>query len=110
LPAIQRRIGEMQTTLTAARAALHQVARAWAEQPELRLTLTPQIAAAKYLCTNAAIDASDQALRIAGGAGLTRRLPLERFYRDVRAGLTHPPSDDAALEMVGRAALDAQLA
>jgi len=61
---------------------------------------------AKYLCTNAAIAATDQALRIAGGFGLTRKLPLERYFRDARAGLTHPPQDDAALELIGRAALN----
>lgn len=105
LPAIQRRIGEIQIPLLAARSVLHQVARAWVEYPERRGTLAPHLAAAKYLCTNAAITATDHALRIAGGFGLTRRLPLERFYRDVRAGLTHPPQDDVTLEMVGRMAL-----
>ncbi|MBO9395003.1 MULTISPECIES: hypothetical protein [Caldilinea] len=28
---------------------------------------------------------------------MTSALPLERLYRDVRAGLSHPPSDDEAL-------------
>ncbi len=105
LPNIQRRVGEMQVMLSAARAVLHQSAQAWDEQPAQRATLVPQIATAKYLCTNAAVTVSDQALRIAGGFGLTRKLPLERFYRDARAGLTHPPSDDATLELVGKAAL-----
>ena len=59
-------------------------------------------AAAKYAATNAAVVATDHALRAAGGFGITRDLPLERFFRDARAGLTHPPNDDAALEMVGR--------
>jgi alkylation response protein AidB-like acyl-CoA dehydrogenase len=106
LPNIQRRVGEMQVQLDAARALLHQTARTWVEQPEQRDTLTSQIAAAKYLCTNAAVAATDQALRVAGGFGLSAKLPLERYYRDVRAGLTHPPSDDQALEMVGKAALE----
>jgi alkylation response protein AidB-like acyl-CoA dehydrogenase len=106
LPNIQRRVGEMQIQLDAARALLHQVARSWVEQPEQRDGLTPQIAAAKYLCTNAAVAATDQALRVAGGFGLSSKLPLERYYRDVRAGLTHPPSDDQALEMVGKATLE----
>jgi alkylation response protein AidB-like acyl-CoA dehydrogenase len=105
LPLIQRRVGEIQVALGGARAALYQVARAWATHPELRMSLGPQIALAKYLCTNAAVSASDQALRVAGGFGLTRQLPLERFLRDARAGLTHPPNDDAALEMLGKDAL-----
>jgi alkylation response protein AidB-like acyl-CoA dehydrogenase len=105
LPAIQGRIGEAQVALMAARSVLHDTARAWADYAEQRVDLGPQIAAAKYLCTNAAQSATDQALRVAGGFGLTRRLPLERLYRDARAGLTHPPQDEPALEMVGRAAL-----
>ncbi len=106
LPNIQRRVGEMQATLEAARAVLYQTTRAWVEQPERRGALAPAIVLAKYLCTNAAIAATDQALRIAGGFGLTRTLPLERYFRDARAGLTHPPQDDAALELIGRAALN----
>ncbi len=105
LPAIQRRIGEMQTGLLAARALLYQTAQSWVEYPDRRSQLGAQIAAAKYVCTNAAVMATDQALRAAGGFALTRKLPLERFFRDVRAGLTHPPNDDAALELVGRTAL-----
>ncbi|GAB4216577.1 MAG: acyl-CoA dehydrogenase family protein [Roseiflexaceae bacterium] len=107
LPNIQRRVGEIQVALSAARTYLHTVAQGWSSQPGQRASMAPAIATAKYLCTNAALEASDQALRVAGGFGLTRRLPLERYYRDVRAGLTHPPQDDAALELIGRSALGA---
>ena len=106
LPHVQHRVGEMKVQLDAARTYLHLVAQTWSEQPSQQPTLTPQIAAAKYLCTNAAVAATDQALRIAGGFGLMSKLPLERFFRDARAGLTHPPADDQALEMVGKAALE----
>ncbi|NJN14948.1 MAG: acyl-CoA/acyl-ACP dehydrogenase [Oscillochloris sp.] len=106
LPNIQRRVGELQVQLDAARAHLYAVAGAYAADQSQRAELGPAVAAAKYLCTNAAVAATDQALRIAGGFGLTRRLPLERYFRDVRAGLTHPPSDDQALELVGRDALE----
>jgi uncharacterized membrane protein len=102
LPLIQRRIGEASIPLQTARALLHDVAATWSNDPAARLTLGPRIAAAKYAATNAAVVATDHALRAAGGFGITRDLPLERFFRDARAGLTHPPNDDAALEMVGR--------
>ena len=49
---------------------------------------------------------TDKALQIAGGTGLTRDLPLERFFRDTRAGLMQPPSGDTALEIVGRGAIE----
>jgi alkylation response protein AidB-like acyl-CoA dehydrogenase len=106
LPNIQRRVGEVEIALSAARSVLHHTARQWVEHPERREAMPPQIAIAKYLCTNAAASATDGALRIAGGFGITNRLPLERFFRDARAGLTHPPNDDTALEMVGKAALE----
>ena len=42
---------------------------------------------------------------VAGGAGITRTLPLERYFRDVRAGHMQPPNGDAALEAVGQGAI-----
>jgi alkylation response protein AidB-like acyl-CoA dehydrogenase len=105
LPNIQRRIGAMQIELDAARALLYQTAQAWGDAPQQRGQMLPRIAAAKYTATNAAVSATDQALRVAGGFGLQRELPLERYFRDARAGVTHPPNDDAALELVGRSVL-----
>lgn len=105
LPNIQRRIGAIQIELDAARALLYQTAQAWGDTPQHREQMLPRIAAAKYTATNAAIAATDQALRVAGGFGLQRVLPLERYFRDARAGVTHPPNDDAALELVGRSVL-----
>jgi alkylation response protein AidB-like acyl-CoA dehydrogenase len=102
---IQQWVGEIQVTLDAARAVLYGAAQAWAERPAQRRELAEQIAAAKYLCTNAACSATDKALRVAGGFSLTRGLPLERYFRDARAGLFQPPQDDLALAQIGRAAL-----
>ena len=45
-------------------------------------------------------------MRLVGGSSLDRSAPLERYYRDVRGGLHHPPQDDAALELFARQALD----
>lgn len=102
---IQQWIGEMGITLHAARAVLHDAARAWDAYPDVRAELGPRIAAAKYLCTNGACAASEKALRVAGGFSLTRDLTIERHFRDARAGLFHPPQDDLALALVGRSAL-----
>jgi alkylation response protein AidB-like acyl-CoA dehydrogenase len=102
---IQQWVGQMQVGLDAARAVMHGAARAWDERPAQRPALSPQIAAAKYLATNAACAATEVALRVAGGFSLTRALPLERYFRDARAGLFNPPQDDLALAVIGRAAL-----
>ena len=39
---------------------------------------------------------------------ITKALPLERHFRDARAGRTQPPAGDTALEIIGRAAIEEQ--
>jgi alkylation response protein AidB-like acyl-CoA dehydrogenase len=63
------------------------------------------IQALKYVAVNAADAAVDRCVRMVGGHGIFRKLPLERYYRDVRAGQFHPPSNDVAVETIGKAAL-----
>ena len=106
-PHVQQWIGQMEIGIDAARAQLFETARLWRDHPELRDDLAPQIAAAKYLCTNAACAASEIGLRVAGGFSLTPELSLERHFRDARAGLFQPPQDDLTLALVGRNALAA---
>lgn len=102
LPKIQRQIGEMDLGLQAARALLFEVADE---------TATPfaRIAAAKHFAVETANHVTDLALKIAGGQSLTNTLPLERYFRDTRAGSMQPPADDTALEMIGKAAIDPTL-
>lgn len=105
LPAIQQKIGEIELTLKAAQNVLLEACGRWVET-EATDALLPLLAGAKLLCTNAAVTATDLSLRVAGGNALTRSLSLERHFRDARAGLVHPPSDEVALEMIGRARLE----
>ncbi len=106
LESVQRHIGQAALLLHTARLQLHHTAEQWMHNPEQRHELTPWLSAAKITVTNHAVDAVDHCLRAVGGAGLTRALPLERYYRDVRAGLSHPPSDDEAAILFGRAAIE----
>ena len=73
-------------------------ARAPRGRPALgRATRDPaDVALAKLVATRAAVDATDEALRIAGGPGFLAG-PLERAFRDARAGLINPPLEDVAL-------------
>ena len=77
----------------------------WQGDNAVRVKFLPRVAAAKTMVTETANKVTEQALQIAGGSSITGTLPLERFFRDVRAGSMQPPSGDTALEMVGRAAL-----
>ena len=58
--------------------------------------------AMQYFCMKAAQDVVNKAVDMVGGAALARRLPLERYYRDIRAGTMHPISGFDALELIGK--------
>lgn len=105
LQTIQHRVAEIELLLLQARSVLYNTAEAWLAHPDQQDKLAWQLAAAKYLATNNAIKVTDLALRVVGSAGLARAWPLERYFRDARAGLGNPPMDDVALTTIGRAAL-----
>ena len=106
IQSIQHRIAHMDILLMTARELLFGAADDWSEFPASRPALAAKVAAAKYTATNNAIAVVDLAMRICGGIALFRTHPLERYYRNVRAGLSHPPIDDRALDTIARAALD----
>ncbi|MDQ0060276.1 acyl-CoA dehydrogenase family protein [Paenibacillus harenae] len=97
LPHIKRQIGLIEAELLTARSYLFHTADRWDKEPGNRATMKHELGLAKYTATNAAIRIVDQAMRIVGALSLSRSLPLERMYRDVRAGLHNPPMDDAVL-------------
>jgi len=105
VPHIRTLLGEIEVDLLAARSLLYSLAERWDGEPERRHELTPFLGAAKLVVTNNAIRITDRAMRIAGIAGLNRELPLERYFRDVRAGLSNPPMDDSVLSTLAGTAL-----
>ncbi len=105
LEGIQRRLGECELALEVARSVLYRAAEQWDMYPENRDEMGEATIIAKLTVTNHAIKVVDDAMRVVGGASMTHTLPLERYYRDVRAGLFHPPSDESALPLLGRLAL-----
>ena len=105
LPNVQQRIADIDLKLLAARSTLYGAVQQWEDHPDQRGSLGWQLAGAKVIVTNNAIDITDQALRVVGAVGLQRRHPLERYFRDVRAGLGNPPLDDVAVGMIGKAVL-----
>ena len=102
LPTIQRQIGDIDIQLQAAKALLLQTANEW--KGEQHQHFLPKAAAAKHFAIETALSVTDKALRVVGAAGLESGLSLERYFRDVRAGIMHPPAGDAALEVVGKEA------
>jgi alkylation response protein AidB-like acyl-CoA dehydrogenase len=106
LPSVQIRLGRLDAALRAARALTHDVARNWDQAaPGERAALLPDVSLAKITATNAAVQATDEALRIAGGPGFVAG-PLERAFRDARAGLINPPLDDVAYTAFAKALIE----
>lgn len=105
LVTVQHRVAQIELLLQQSRAVLYGAAELWDKHPEWHGDLAPTLAGAKYTVTNNAIQITDHAMRVVGAAGLLRRTPLERYFRDVRAGLGNPPMDDVALTLIGKAAL-----
>src|SRR5262245_33179134 len=101
-PVIQRYIAEMSVALEASRLLnAHAALTPRPGSPERVLAVNQ----AKYLAAETAIKVTDLALRVCGGRGLMKDYPLERYYRDVRAGLVMGPSTDFLLSTIGAAEL-----
>lgn len=109
LPTIQLRLGRLDAALRAVRIVLLDVAeRADATSPDDRsawAAIASDVTLAKLTASAAAVTATDEALRIAGGPGFLAG-PLERAFRDARAGLINPPLEDVALGSFGRALVE----
>lgn len=100
IPEIRRKVALMDVELMKSRHFLYHVASLW-EDSEKRNELGPTLMAVKTEVTNSAMNVVDLAMRIVGGHSLSRGNPLERYYRDVRAGLHNPPSDDITYKVLG---------
>lgn len=100
---MQSKIGEMSMTIDSARRATEKLAllRGQLDKNELTYILNQ----AKYLATEAAHTISVQGMRMLGGSGISRSLPMQQYLRDAMAGLVMPPANDRCLETVGKIAL-----
>jgi alkylation response protein AidB-like acyl-CoA dehydrogenase len=109
LPTVRLRLGEIEATLLASRRVLYSLATDWvAATPEDRAALRQEAPVVKTIVTANAARITDLAMRVAGGHGLQRG-PLERYFRDARAGLVNAPVEDVVLQNAGKAAVDAAM-
>ncbi|WP_065410685.1 acyl-CoA dehydrogenase family protein [Pseudobacillus wudalianchiensis] len=104
LPNVQSLIGRIDLELMKARHFLYSVAEAY-DDVERRPYITNELAAAKHIVTNSAIKIVDLAMRLVGAKSLQMSNPLQRYYRDVRAGLHNPPMDDMTISKLAQTAI-----
>ena len=105
LPNVQRAIGEIDLELMNARHFLYSVAEMYDDESRRKL-MTNELGVVKHIVTNAAISIVDKAMRIVGAKSLQRQNPLQRYYRDVRAGLHNPPMDDMTIQKLALHAIE----
>ncbi len=104
LPNVQSSIGQMDLELMKARHFLYSVAQSY-DDPSRRPYITNELGAAKHIVTNSSLKIVDQAMRIVGAKSLHLLNPLQRYYRDVRAGLHNPPMDDMTIAKIAQTAI-----
>lgn len=104
LPHIQEKVAKMDLALLQSEAVLLAVAQQ--SLHGLGSVSSSQLAAAKYLATNHSAEVTDLAMRLVGGAALSLTLPIQRFYRDIRAGFSNPPMDDVTLALLSKEAFE----
>jgi alkylation response protein AidB-like acyl-CoA dehydrogenase len=102
LPSVYNKVGEMDLLIESARAVMWKAA-AEADHEAPRTWARKSVAARMVAIENSA-RVVDLALRAVGGAAYFKRLPLERYFRDARAGLFHPFDSDETLEFLGKSA------
>lgn len=107
LPGIQFAVAEAEALIAQSQALYTSLAREYLAnsksfkgEPGLA-----RLVMAKYVATNNAIRAVDQCMEAVGAHGILKKFPMERYYRDVRAGVNHPMSNARARELIGKAAL-----
>ncbi|PFA68405.1 acyl-CoA dehydrogenase [Bacillus sp. AFS015802] len=105
VPEVQRKIGEIELELFKARQILYSVADKWVKEPDKRRDMAAELASVKHVVTNSAFQVVDTAMRVVGAKSLFRSNPMQRYYRDVRAGLHNPPMDDMVIGMLAKNAL-----
>src|SRR5699024_4381938 len=98
LPAVKQKIGDMKLGVLEAKSFLYTIAKKWDNSDkEVRQTMDAELGAVKLSVVNKAVDIVDLAIRIVGARSLSQKNNLQRYYRDVRAGLHNPPMDDMTI-------------
>ena len=100
LPTIRAYLAKGWADLAAHEALLKETASR-VESPDDGTVLA--VLTAKAACNEAALRITDIAMRVAGGAGFSKHLGIERFARDARAGFVMAPTSDALFDFAGRA-------
>jgi alkylation response protein AidB-like acyl-CoA dehydrogenase len=100
LPNLRARLAQMYVRTEASRALL---ARTLAVIEDGAADAPLYVLSARRGALDAALEVTDLAMRTCGGAAFSRHLPLERLFRDARAGWVMAPTVDHLDDFIGKA-------
>jgi alkylation response protein AidB-like acyl-CoA dehydrogenase len=99
-PLVRVDFARLRLTTDATRAFLRDTLLALAEgRPDAML----RVLESKAFAAEAAIEVTDLAMKVCGGAAFRKDVGIERRFRDARAARVMAPTTDALLDFVGRA-------
>lgn len=100
LPVLREQVARMSVRTEQARALLGHTAGSM-EAPDATTPL--YVLEARLSSLEAATEVTDLAMKTCGGAAFSKHLPLERVFRDARAGWVMAPTVNHLQEFIGRA-------
>jgi alkylation response protein AidB-like acyl-CoA dehydrogenase len=100
LPTIRAQIARMGISLAAQKAYLNLAANSVSSPDDDTLT---HVLGVKASANDAALAITESAMRVCGGAAFSKHLPIERAFRDARAGSVMAPTADALYDFYGKA-------
>jgi alkylation response protein AidB-like acyl-CoA dehydrogenase len=100
VPGVRARLARAYLRVREARALLHEAARQVAEGHQAAQL---GVLAVKASAAEAAVEVTDLALRVGGGAAYSRQGPIERLFRDARAASVMAPTTDLLHDFLGKA-------
>ncbi len=100
LPNLRARLAEMSVRTEQSRSLLGHTL----DQIENPSDVTPLfVLQSRLAALQAAVDVTDLAMKACGGAAFSRHLPIERLFRDARAGWVMAPTVDHLNDFIGKA-------
>ncbi|MFC4557653.1 acyl-CoA dehydrogenase family protein [Virgibacillus kekensis] len=106
LPNVKQKLGEMELLRLQGSSFLFSISEKWDNSSEdERQTMGDELGAVKMAVVNQANEIVDLAMRVTGARSLSAKNPLQRYYRDVRAGIHNPPMDDMTIMKLGDRAI-----
>ncbi len=100
LPTIRARIGRAGVMLAAQQAYLRATAEKIAAPDDTTMMF---VLGARASANDAALAITDEAMRVCGGAAFSKHLPVERAFRDARAGHVMAPTADVLYDFYAKA-------